>query len=186
MILPEQIDLTRVRLLRNVPTDAEEIFYAYASKPEATRFLSWATHEELSDTRNYLRFAKSTWREQTQFSFSVRIKTSNRLIGGCGCIHQDGLFQVGYVFSPSVWGQGYATEVCKGLVTEILKYPGLRRLCSFVDVENQASARVLEKSGFIKEQLATDYFVPVNQGKWKKDAYIFVYPLANKGSEAIK
>lgn len=185
-VFPEQIELTRVRLTRNVSTDAEEIFYAYASKPEATRFLSWPTHEQLSDTRDFLRFAQATWKERTQFTFSVRVKTTNRLIGGCGCIHRDGVFQLGYVFSPSVWGHGYATEVCQGLTSEILKFPGLRRLCSFVDVDNPTSARVLEKSGFIKEQLAPDFFVPVNQGNQKKDAYIFVYPLGDITAQVIK
>ena len=42
--LPAIIRTERLLLQRLRYEDAEEIFYAYASKPEATRYVSWPTH----------------------------------------------------------------------------------------------------------------------------------------------
>ena len=176
-VLPEKIELERITLFKSRVTDAEEIFYAYASKPEATKYLSWKTHESIDDTRTYLSIVEKTWKQGLQASFAVRLKDSGRLIGACGCTFSDGVFQVGYVFSPVLWGMGYATESCRGLVAEILKVKHVNRISSFVDIDNHASARVLEKSGFKMEQVAPEYFVAPNQGGIRKDARIFSYPL---------
>jgi ribosomal-protein-alanine N-acetyltransferase len=176
-LLPETAELERLMFVRNRMTDAEEIFYAYASKPEVTKYLSWKTHETIDDTRAYLAIVEKTWKQGLQASYSVRLKKSNRLIGSCGCTFSDGLFQVGYVFSPVCWGKGFATETCRGLVAEILKVKQVRKICSFVDVDNPASARVLEKSGFIQEQIAPGHYIAPNQGGARRDARIFYIPL---------
>lgn len=176
-LLPETMELERLRLNRNRLTDSEEIFYAYASKPEVTKYLSWKTHETLEETRSYLSVVDKTWRQGLQASYSVRLKKSNRLIGSCGCAFADGLFQVGYVFSPVFWGMGYATEACRGLVAEIRRVSPAGRICSFVDIDNLASARVLEKSGFIQEQISPGHYVAPNQGGVRRDAFIYVLPI---------
>jgi len=174
--LAERIELSRINLIRHTPQDAEEIFYAYASKPEVTRFMAWKTHESLSDTRMFLRWASMTWENHSQFAYAVRLRNTGRLIGGCGCTQQDGLFQVGYIFSPSVWGNGFATEACIGLVAEVKANPAARKITSFVDVENIPSLRVLEKSGFVRNERVAEYFTAVNQNGLKKDAWLFHYP----------
>ncbi|MFZ9982580.1 MAG: GNAT family N-acetyltransferase [Cyclobacteriaceae bacterium] len=176
-VLPEKTELERVTLFKSRVTDAEEIFYAYASKPEATKYLSWKTHGSIDDTRTYLSIVEKTWKQGLQASFAVRLKKSHRLIGACGCTFSDGIFQVGYVFSPLFWGMGFATESCKGLIAEILKVKHVNRICSFVDVDNHASARVLEKSGFKQERVEPEYFIACNQGGIRKDARIFSYLL---------
>src|ERR1700755_3074027 len=111
--LPERIDTERLILSRLRYEDAEELFYAYASKPEATRFMSWPTHQSLRDTRSFLNYAVKAWTDGADYSFSVRIKETNRFIGSFGIIHDEGKIQFGYVFSPTQWGKGYATEVCR-------------------------------------------------------------------------
>lgn len=182
--LSPRIDLDRIILYRHTPQDAEEIFYGYASKSEATKFLVWKTHESIEETRSYLKSAVLTWSARSQFAFGVRLKSSGRLIGACGCLHQEGVFQIGYVFSPSVWGQGYAVEACRGLVDEIIKNPVTRKIHSFVDVDNHRSMRVLEKAGFIQSERVADYFVAVNQGGVKRDAWIYQFPFSISPTEA--
>ena len=180
--LPEYIGINRICLVRHRPQDAEEIFYAYASKPEATHFMAWKRHESLDDTRMFLRWASMTWEDCSHFAYAIRLRGSNRLIGGCGCTQQDGIFQVGYIFSPSVWGQGYGTEACTGLVAAIRSNPMTRKITSFVDAENIPSMRVLEKSGFIRTELAPKYFTAINKNGTKKDAWLFNYPFIGLNS----
>jgi RimJ/RimL family protein N-acetyltransferase len=52
--------------------EAEEIFYCYASKPEATRFMSWPTHRSLVDTKAFLQYAAQGWKAGTDYSYSIR------------------------------------------------------------------------------------------------------------------
>ena len=175
--LPDQILTERLSLRRLKYEDAEEIFYTYASKPEVTRFLSWPTHKSLEDTMAFLRYAVKAWDTGTDYSFAVRLKESNRLIGSIGVINEDGKLQFGYVFSPTQWNKGYATEVCRCLMDLLKQQRGIYRIQSFVDAENVSSARVLVKSGLVEEARLSNWFRFVNQGNEAKDCIMFKLPL---------
>lgn len=175
--LPEQFFTDRLSVQRLRYEDAEEIFYAYASKPEATRFISWPTHQSLDDTKFFLRYAEEAWKSGTEYSFSVRLKENARLIGSFGVMNEEGKLQFGYIFSPTQWGNGYATEVCKCMMRLLSNQDGVYRIQSFVDVENIASAKVLAKCGLVEEARLTKWFKFVNQGNEAKDCIHFRLPL---------
>lgn len=170
---PEKIDTERLLLQRLRYEDAEEIFYTYASKPEATRFVSWKTHETVNDTRAFLRYAINSWNLGADYSFSVRLKQSKKLIGSFGVLNENGKIQFGYIMSPTVWGNGYATEVCRAMMDMIKTFPSVYRIGTFVDAENIASIRVLEKSGLVKEVRLEKWFRFVNQDNQPKDCILF-------------
>lgn len=174
---PEQFFTERLAIQRLKYEDAEEIFYAYASKPDATRYVSWPTHRTIDDTRSFLRYAIDAWKMGSDYSFSVRLKDSSRLIGSFGVLNQDGKLQVGYIFSPSQWGNGYATEVCRMMMDFLKSQPGVFRIQSFVDVDNTASAKVLIKSGLVEEARLKKWFKFVNQHNEIKDCIHFYLPL---------
>ena len=174
--LPQQITAKRVVLQRLRYEDAEEIFYAYASKPEATKFLSWPTHRSISDTHSFLKYAHDSWQSGIDYSFSVRLKDTSRLIGAFGVMNDNGKLQIGYVYSTVYWGHGYASEVCRAMIDVLRTQPGVYRIQSFVDEENPASGKVLTKSGFIEEARLPQWFRFVNQGNAPKDCILFRLP----------
>ncbi|MCW5912399.1 MAG: GNAT family N-acetyltransferase [Cyclobacteriaceae bacterium] len=176
MLIPERVETPRLILTRLQLADAEEIFYTYASKPESTRFVSWPVHQSLKDTRAFLLYARHAWEQGTDFSFAVRLKGANRLTGACGFLNDAGKIQVGYVFGPLHWGKGYATEATRALVQLLLKQP-VYKIGSFIDAENHASARVLEKCGFVVEAIVKDWWQFPNQDNRSKDCVLFTYPL---------
>lgn len=178
LTLPEQFITDRLTIQRLKYEDAEEIFYSYASKPEATRYVSWPTHKSLADTRAYLKHTVAAWRAGTDYSFSVRLRENGRLVGSIGVVNQDGKLQFGYIFSPTQWGNGYATEVCRRLMSELVAQPEVYRIQSFIDAENVASHRVLVKSGLVEEARLTEWFKFVNQQDAVKDCIYFRLPLA--------
>ena len=151
--LPAQFFTNRLSVQALKYEDAEEIFYAYASKPEATRFVSWPTHQSIEDTRKFLRYVVSAWDTGTEYAFSVRNKQNARLIGSFGIVNDNGKLQFGYIYSPTQWGNGYATEVGRAMMKLLMNEPGVYRIQSFVDSENTASARVLENCGLVEEAL---------------------------------
>lgn len=175
--IPERIETGRLVLQRLRYEDAEEIFYAYASKDEATRFVSWPTHQSIRDTRDFLRYARTAWATGTDFSFSVRVKDSFRLIGGFGIIHDNGKIQFGYILSPTQWGKGFATEATRTVLQILKVQPGIYRIGTFVDAENMASIRVLQKCGLKEEARLSNWFRFVNQGNEPKDCILFTLPL---------
>lgn len=174
--IPTEIFTDRLVLRKLRYEEAEEIFYAYASKPEATRFMSWPTHQSIEDTRGFLRYAGESWDNGTDYSFSVRLRHSFRLVGSFGIINDNGRVQFGYIFSPTQWGNGYATEVCKVMMEILRNCPQAKSIRSFIDVENQASAKVLIKSGLITDGEFPKSFKFVNQNHQEKDCIHFVLP----------
>ena len=146
--IAERIETARLSLQRLRYVDAEEIFYVYASKPEATKFMAWPTHQSINDTRNFLNYAVYGWARGADYSFAIRLKDSNRMIGSCGLVNEEGKIQFGYVLSPLHWGRGYATEATQVLLSQLKNHTGIFRVSTFVDAENTASIKVLKKCGF--------------------------------------
>src|SRR5690349_4008254 len=104
--LPDKFETDRLRFERLRYEFAEEIFFAYASKPEATTFVAWPTHKTITDTRAYLSYAINAWRAGTEYSYVFRTKLTNQLIGSIGCMNDLGKVQFGYILSPTFWNQG--------------------------------------------------------------------------------
>ncbi|CAL5194668.1 unnamed protein product [Lathyrus oleraceus] len=66
--------------------------------------------------------------------------------------------EVGFGVAANYWGQGICTKAVKVAVSQVFKdIPYLVRLQAFVDMENQASQRVLEKAGFFREGVLRKY-----------------------------
>lgn len=57
--------------------------------------------------------------------------------------------EVGYFLKPSVWGRGYATEVCERMLQFAFQDAALIEIVASVDANNIASRNVLQKSGFV-------------------------------------
>lgn len=171
--MPERIETDRLVLSRLRYEDAEEIFYAYASKPEVTKYVSWPTHVTIDDTRAFLKYAVKAWRAGVDYSFAARLKTTNRLIGSIGLIHEEGKVQFGYSVSPTQWGNGFATEMCRKMMALLRTTNGIYRIFTFVDEENVASIKVLQKSGLIEEARLPRWHTFVNQGNEPKDCVMF-------------
>ena len=62
---------------------------------------------------------------------------------------------VGYLFFPKHWGQGYASESVAAMV-EHLVAQGIHKLIATVTLGNAPSYRVLEKAGFVQTRVIPD------------------------------
>ncbi|MBS1555955.1 MAG: GNAT family N-acetyltransferase [Bacteroidetes bacterium] len=175
-MMPERLESERLVLQRLTHEDASEIFYTYASKEEATRYVSWPTHQTMRDTNDFLRYAVAAWKKGTDFSWSVRLKETGRLVGSIGVLPGDGKVQFGYAFGPAHWNKGYATEVVKRVLLEVKKMDGVYRIGTLVDVENVASAKVLLKCGLIEEARLEKWMRFPNQNNQPKDCILFKLP----------
>lgn len=177
MRMPEKFETDRLVLTRLRYEDADEIFYTYASKHEATKYVAWPRHINIKDTRAFLDYAVSGWNKGIDFSYGIRIRSSNRFIGSCGVMNNSGKIQFGYVLGPTYWGKGYATEVCRKLLTVLRSVPEVYRIGTFVDIDNHASSKVLLKAGLVEEAHLVNWFRFVNQNDEPKDCILYKYPM---------
>ena len=72
---------------------------------------------------------------------------------------------VGYYVLPEYWGNGYASEAARLLVTYSFDELNAHRVEASVQADNPASRRVLEKLGFQKEGVKRDAFY--KEGEYK-------------------
>lgn len=85
--------------------------------------------------------------------------------------------EVGWVFSPAVAGQGYATEAAAALVDHAFSGVGLRRLVARLDERNVPSARLCSRLGmrlearlvdneYFKGELSTELDYAILEHEW--------------------
>jgi [ribosomal protein S5]-alanine N-acetyltransferase len=63
--------------------------------------------------------------------------------------------EIGYVFLPEYWNQGFGGEVSEKLVSHAKNIPEIDRLIAIIDPENMASKKILLKSGFSLDKVCT-------------------------------
>lgn len=146
-----RLETPRLVLRRLSLDDAEAVFTAYAQDPAVSRYTSWAPHGRIDDTRAFLRFYEEGWTHGTVFSWAITCRDDGRLVGISDIRLEGHRAEIGYVLAQSAWGHGYATEAARAVVAWGLAQPGLHRIWAVCDVENKASARVLEKVGMTRE-----------------------------------
>lgn len=64
--------------------------------------------------------------------------------------YPDAQIEVGYLFVPDAWNQGFATEACTRLVRFAFEETALAEIVATTDPENVRSHNVLQKSGLRK------------------------------------
>ena len=82
---------------------------------------------------------------------TFNIFQSDSLIGGIRLTHEDDdYYELGFWLGREHWGQGFATEACKGLLNYAEEELGIRNFKSSHIIGNDGSARVLARLGFKK------------------------------------
>jgi [ribosomal protein S5]-alanine N-acetyltransferase len=167
------LDTPRLQLRPPRVDDAEAIFRGYATDPEVTRYLTWTPHKSLADTRAFLRACMDAWRLQTEFPWAITPAADERSIGMIELRPTGHMAMVGYVLAREEWGKGYMTEALTAVVDTALALRGIYRVWAVCDVENGASARVMEKAGLVREGVLKRYILHPSIGSEPRDALCY-------------
>jgi len=96
-------------------------------------------------------------------SFLIEKKDESR-IGSIGHYLWGNMLEIGYSIIPEERGKGYCTEALQIMVDYLFLSRNIVRVQAHTSIGNNASQRVLEKSGFKREgTFRKDYFV---RGEW--------------------
>ena len=170
---PEHIETERLVLRVPSVADAEAIFNSYAQNVEVTRYLVWRPHKHIQETEDFLANCAAAWKKDTQFPYIVTVKETGAVAGMIEIRINNFKADVGYVFSPQFWGKGIATEALRSLVEWALRQNSIYRIWALCDVDNRASARVLEKAGMQREGLLRRQIIHPNISDEPRDCYCY-------------
>jgi RimJ/RimL family protein N-acetyltransferase len=170
---PATIETTRLRLRTPTLDDADAIFTTYASDPEATRYVSFRTHRRAEEARDYLRNCAIGWAGDGPFTWAIVLRDSGRLAGMIDIRPQSHRVELGYILGREYWGRGYMTEVVRVVSDWVLAQPEVHRVWAVCDVDNLASARVMEKAGMAREGKLRRWAVHPNLSAEPRDFWCY-------------
>lgn len=142
-------------LLRDFVEDDWVAVLAYQSDERYLRYYEWKvrTPEQVRIFVN--RFLDMQRRNpRTQFQLAIVDRESGRLLGNCGIRKETASAieaELGYELAPDAWGNGYATEAARAMVSFGFSDLGLHRISAQCIAENVASVRVLQRLGMKQE-----------------------------------
>ena len=155
--------------------DATTIFGAYASDPAVTRYLAWRNYSELEPLRDFLRGVIHTWENGApgHYAWLLCLRGTDVPIGSIGVGFDLHGAVAGYVLEQAHWGQSLMAEALRYLTAWTLAQPPLHRVWAYCDAENRASARVMEKAGWVREGLLRRWHVCPTIGPEPRDCLIY-------------
>lgn len=174
------MELSNVRLatpnlaLRELEQDDLGAVQGWATDPEVCRFMTWGPNTD-EDTRAFLAFAATERRREPRVTFELGVEHEGRLVGAGGlrirsASNHSG--DLGYALRRDRWGLGWGTEVARALLRFGHEHLGLHRIWATCDVDNVASARVLEKIGMLREGRMKHHMR--RHGVWR-DSFLYAW-----------
>jgi [ribosomal protein S5]-alanine N-acetyltransferase len=171
---PEAFATGRLWARAAEPADAEEAWRCYASDPEVTRYLSWRLHEAPASQAEFFASLAPTRSAggNGRYAWVLRRHADRQLVGSIGIERDGGRIACGYVVGRAFWGHGYATEALTGLLAWVWQDPVVQRVWAYCDLDNPASARVMEKAGLQREGVLRRWHVCPNLGPELRDCIV--------------
>lgn len=152
------VELTDGRILArpyradDVPLLVEAV---QASVAEVSRWLPWCRPDYDDDSAaRFIANRSAAWAEGREFSFALFEPTHGVMIGGCGLNHLNRTHHFAnlwYWVRTGYAGRGVATGATRLVARFGFEVLGLQRVEVVVDVANDASQRVAEKAGAVRE-----------------------------------
>jgi RimJ/RimL family protein N-acetyltransferase len=169
---PDNFATHRLLCRRPRLEDAAAIFAAYATDPEVTRYLTWKPHAGVASLAAFLGIQIGAWEQRTSFRYELCLKGTDSPIGAIVLCPEGPMVKFGYVLAKPLWGRGLMAEALKFLVDWSLAQPEIFRAYAFCDVENQSSARVMEKAGMTREGILRRWHVCPTIGPEPRDCVV--------------
>jgi RimJ/RimL family protein N-acetyltransferase len=144
-------DTERLELRSATRADAPLAFASYAADPDVPRYMTWRPHKSLAETEEFFRRCEEVWRTRTAFPWSLRLKTDGSYAGMLEARIKGHAVDIGYVLARHLWRRGLMSEAVAALVQWALAQPEIFRVWAVCDVDNVASARLLESVGMQRE-----------------------------------
>jgi RimJ/RimL family protein N-acetyltransferase len=170
---PTTLKTERLRLRKVKLADAEAIYRQYAQDAEVTKYVSWHAHKDIEETRDYVRMCLLAWDAGNAFHWVIERLEDKQVIGMVSARAGGEKWELGYVLARIHWERGYMTEAVKGIISWAMRQKDIYRIWAVCDVDNLASARVMEKAGMEREGILRRWSVHPNISAEPRDSYCY-------------
>jgi RimJ/RimL family protein N-acetyltransferase len=147
------LDTDRLRLRPFTEADADPL-YAMHSNARVLRYWDSPPWTAPDRAERFLAKCRRMAEEGTGARTAIDRRDDGTFLGWCAATRWSPDYRsaaLGYCLNESAWGHGYATEAARALLQWAFETLDLNRVQAEVDTRNAASARVLEKLGFVRE-----------------------------------
>ena len=156
MPLPTPTLQTSRLLLRPFADSDLEAIYALQSNARVLRYWDSPPWTDRARAQSFLGACQQLELDGSGCRFAIELEATCTFIGWCSMFRWNPIFRslgVGYCLDEHAWGRGYATEAVGAMLHWLYDRLDLNRVEAELDTRNIASARVLEKLGFVREGL---------------------------------
>lgn len=143
----------RLRLRPVADTDAADLFAMHGSA-YVLRYWDSPPWREPTRAERFIAACRQMAEDGTGARVMIERASDGAFLGWCGVTRWNPDYRsaaLGYCLGDAAWGHGYATEAARALLGWAFDTLDLNRVQAETDTRNAASARVLEKLGFVRE-----------------------------------
>jgi len=155
IIFPKTLSSKRLLLRTLTDEDKGSIFEIYSDE-ETAKYDDWIPMKKVAQAQRLIDNSNKYFNEKSLLRYGIVLKESNMLIGSCALFDFDEWNKkcsIFYQINRNYWNKGYASEAIKLLVKFAFEELHTNRIEAFITPGNDASQKVLEKNGFIREGL---------------------------------
>lgn len=147
------LETERLLLRRVDSNDVKEIF-ALRSNPETMKYIPRPIVKTDEDALEHIAMIDSKIDSNEGINWAITLKDNPKLIGIIGHYRikpESYRAEIGYMLLPEYHGKGIVSEAVREAVKYGFNVMNLHSLEAIIAPDNHASAKVLEKNGFVKE-----------------------------------
>ncbi len=140
--------------LRPFTSEDLEALYAMHSSAHVLRYWDAPPWSERARAERFLAASRQLAEEGSGARLVIERVSDSSFLGWCSITRWNADYRstsLGYCLAEAAWGQGYATEAARSALQWAFDTLDLNRVQAETDTRNLASARVLEKLGFVRE-----------------------------------
>ena len=174
MTLPERTwETARLLAKPAAVADAQVVFEEYASDPAVAKYMTWTPHRSVDDTKEFLSRCERVWTEGSAFPWSLWRKQDGAFVGLIEIRVAPSSVDLGYALARRWWRQGFMSEAVTWVVGWALAQPTIYRVWATCDVENTASARLLERIGMECDGVLRRWLTHPNLSESPRDCFCY-------------
>ncbi len=153
--------------------DGHVMFEHYASDSVVAKYMVWRTHRRVDETTAFVQRCERVWADKTAFPWTLWLAATGDFVGMVEIRVQDNAVNLGYALARRWWKQGLMSEAVVFLVDWAMKQPQIYRVWATCDVENLASARLLERVGMQREGVLRRWILHPNLSDTPRDCFCY-------------
>jgi RimJ/RimL family protein N-acetyltransferase len=173
---PDRISGPRLLLRPPVLDDAGPLFQRVARDSEVTKYLLWTPHPDVAETRRVITEKLNAGDDER--TWGILLQHSGDIIGLISCRRQvRHSAEIGYCIGRRWWGKGLMSEALAMMVAALTDDRDVYRVWATCNVDNERSARLLQRAGFLLEGRLVRHAIYPGLGPEPRDSLLYAKAL---------